>query len=37
VPVANKGWEKKFPGIFVVKDGYMKTGVLTGPGLSAVS
>jgi L-alanine-DL-glutamate epimerase-like enolase superfamily enzyme len=36
VPVANKGWETRFPGIFVVKDGYMKTGVLTGPGLSAV-
>jgi L-alanine-DL-glutamate epimerase-like enolase superfamily enzyme len=37
VPVANKGWEKKFPGIFVIKDGYMKTGVLTGPGLSAIA
>jgi L-alanine-DL-glutamate epimerase-like enolase superfamily enzyme len=36
VPIANKGWEKKFPGIFVIKDGQMKTGVLTGPGLSAV-
>jgi len=37
VPVANKGWEKKFPGIFTVKDGYLKTGVLSGPGLSAVA
>jgi len=36
VPVANNGWEKKFPGIFIIKDGQMKTGVLTGPGLSAV-
>jgi L-alanine-DL-glutamate epimerase-like enolase superfamily enzyme len=36
VPAANKGWETRFPGIFVIKDGYMKTGVLTGPGLSAV-
>ena len=36
VPVANKGWEKKFPGIFIIKDGQMKTGELTGPGLSAV-
>ena len=36
VPVANKPWEKKFPGIFIIKDGQMKTGVLTGPGLSAV-
>jgi L-alanine-DL-glutamate epimerase-like enolase superfamily enzyme len=37
VPAANKGWEDKFPGIFVVKDGMMKTGVLKGPGLSAVA
>ena len=36
VPVANKGWEQRFPGIFVVKDGVMKTAVLKGPGLSAV-
>jgi L-alanine-DL-glutamate epimerase-like enolase superfamily enzyme len=36
VPAANKPWEKKFPGIFIIKDGRMKTGVLTGPGLSAV-
>lgn len=36
VPAANKGWEKRFPGIFVIKDGYMQTGVLKGPGLSAV-
>jgi len=34
VPAANKAWEKKFPGIFVVKDGNLKTGVLKGPGLS---
>jgi L-alanine-DL-glutamate epimerase-like enolase superfamily enzyme len=37
VPVANKGWEKKFPGIFIIKDGQMKTAVLNGPGLSAVA
>jgi L-alanine-DL-glutamate epimerase-like enolase superfamily enzyme len=36
-PVANKAWEKKFPGIFIIKDGMMKTGTLTGPGLSAVA
>lgn len=36
VPAANKGWEKRFPGIFVVKDGFMQTGVLNKPGLSAV-
>lgn len=33
VPAANKGWEKRFPGIFVVKDGYMSTQGLDGPGL----
>lgn len=37
VPVANKAWESKFPGIFIVKDGYVKTGTLTGPGLGAVA
>jgi L-alanine-DL-glutamate epimerase-like enolase superfamily enzyme len=36
VPVANKGWEDRFPGIFVVKDGLIQTAVLKGPGLSAV-
>ena len=36
VPRANKAWESKFPGIFVIKDGQMKTGVLNRPGLSAV-
>jgi L-alanine-DL-glutamate epimerase-like enolase superfamily enzyme len=36
-PVANKAWEAKFPGIFVIKDGQMRTGVLTGQGLGAVA
>ncbi len=36
VPRANKAWEAKFPGIFVIKDGQMKTGVLNRNGLSAV-
>jgi L-alanine-DL-glutamate epimerase-like enolase superfamily enzyme len=36
VPVANKPWEKKFPGIFIIKDGQMKTVVLNALGLSAV-
>jgi L-alanine-DL-glutamate epimerase-like enolase superfamily enzyme len=36
VPAANRGWEKRFPGIFIIKDGRMKTGTLTGPGLGAV-
>jgi hypothetical protein len=35
VPAANKAWESKFPGIFVIKDGHMQTGVLNKPGLSA--
>jgi len=37
VPAANQAWEKKFPGIFVVKDGMMDTSALDGPGLSAVA
>ncbi len=36
MPAANKPWESKFPGIFVVKDGNLETGTLTGPGLSVV-
>jgi L-alanine-DL-glutamate epimerase-like enolase superfamily enzyme len=36
VPVANKPWEARFPGIFVVKDGTLKTANLNGPGLGAV-
>lgn len=36
LPAANRGWEKKKPGIFIVKDGMMRTGELTGPGLGAV-
>ncbi|MCS7023971.1 MAG: hypothetical protein NZV14_04175 [Bryobacteraceae bacterium] len=37
VPIANKEWVKKFPEIFVVKDGTMRTAVLNRPGLGAVS
>lgn len=36
VPAGDAGWEKKFPGIFIVKDGTMRTGDLTGPGLGVV-
>jgi L-alanine-DL-glutamate epimerase-like enolase superfamily enzyme len=36
VPAANKGWEVRFPGIFIIKDGTMDTSELTGPGLGAV-
>jgi hypothetical protein len=35
-PVANRGWEERFPGIFEVRDGMMDTSVLTGVGLGAV-
>ena len=37
VPVANQAWEAKFPGIFRIKDGFVKTGELSGKGLSAVA
>jgi hypothetical protein len=36
VPAANKPWESKFPGIFIVKDGKMRTGNLNRPGLGTV-
>jgi L-alanine-DL-glutamate epimerase-like enolase superfamily enzyme len=37
VPTANRPWEKKFPGIFVIQDGTMRTGELNGPGLGTVA
>jgi L-alanine-DL-glutamate epimerase-like enolase superfamily enzyme len=36
VPAANKAWEKRFPGIFNIRNGRMATETITGPGLSAV-
>jgi L-alanine-DL-glutamate epimerase-like enolase superfamily enzyme len=36
MPAANRLWEPKFPGIFIIKDGMIETGTLTGPGLGAV-
>jgi L-alanine-DL-glutamate epimerase-like enolase superfamily enzyme len=36
VPAANQGWEDRFPGIFKVKDGYMRTYTLNRPGLAAI-
>jgi L-alanine-DL-glutamate epimerase-like enolase superfamily enzyme len=33
VPSASKGWEKRYPGIFDVRDGYLDTAGLNGPGL----
>ncbi len=37
VPAANRGWESRFPGIFVIKDGRIRTTELNGPGLGAVA
>jgi L-alanine-DL-glutamate epimerase-like enolase superfamily enzyme len=33
VPAANRGWEKRFPGIFAVRDGYLYTQGLDAAGL----
>ena len=33
VPSANRGWETRYPGIFKIKDGYLDTTGLNGPGL----
>jgi L-alanine-DL-glutamate epimerase-like enolase superfamily enzyme len=33
VPAASAGWDKRFPGIFDVHDGYLKTTGLDAPGL----
>jgi len=33
VPAANREWVRRFPGIFDVKNGYLDTSVLNGPGL----
>lgn len=35
-PIANRGWEDRFPGIFKVRDGNMDTTCLNGVGLGAV-
>ena len=34
VPAANLPWQSRYPGIFVVKDGYVHCGALKGTGLS---
>ncbi len=36
-PAANEPWQGRFPGIFKITDGAMRTGELTGPGLGAVA
>ena len=37
VPSANAPWEARFPGLFTIRNGVMNTGLLTGPGLGAVT
>jgi L-alanine-DL-glutamate epimerase-like enolase superfamily enzyme len=36
VPAANRGWEKRFPGVFHITGGTMETAHLNGPGIGAV-
>ena len=36
VPAANAAWEPRFPGLFTIRGGVMKTGQLRGPGLGAI-
>ncbi|MER3415059.1 MAG: hypothetical protein C4297_02450 [Gemmataceae bacterium] len=36
IPQANRPWEPLFPGLFTIHDGLVRTGRLTGPGLSAL-
>src|SRR5215510_1188241 len=36
MPAANKPWEASFPGVFIVKDGVMRTASLNGKGLNAI-
>jgi L-alanine-DL-glutamate epimerase-like enolase superfamily enzyme len=36
VPIANKGWDERFPGIFRIRDGAMDCSGLNGLGLGAV-
>ncbi|MGA7234589.1 MAG: mandelate racemase/muconate lactonizing enzyme family protein [Bryobacteraceae bacterium] len=36
VPAANAGWEKRFPGIFIVRDGQLRTDGTGGPGLGVI-
>jgi L-alanine-DL-glutamate epimerase-like enolase superfamily enzyme len=36
MPQANRPWEHRFPGLFHITDGYVRTGEIIGPGLGAV-
>jgi L-alanine-DL-glutamate epimerase-like enolase superfamily enzyme len=35
LPAANEGWARRFPGLFRITDGMVRTGELTKPGLGA--
>lgn len=37
IPQANRPWEERFPGIFHITDGCVRTQEITGPGLGAVA
>ena len=37
MPAANKPWEARFPGVFVVKDGAVRASALDRPGLGAAA
>jgi len=37
LPQANKAWESRFPGMFRVTDGFMRTQEVNGPGLGAAA
>src|SRR5258708_30710562 len=36
-PLANRGWDERFPGVFTTRDGTMHTALLNGPGLGATT
>ena len=35
LPAANEPWRERFPGMFRITDGFLRTGELTRPGLGA--
>ena len=37
IVAANAAWQDRFPGLFDIRNGVMRTGQLTGPGLGAVA
>ncbi len=35
-PIANEPWDRRFPGVFTIRDGAMNTAILNGLGLGAI-